>query len=85
MGTLNENEEYREQTDKLFMPHSACGFHALSLSTDAKASEGVPSPEAAAGVSRHERTIVSEGARPEIIAPLRSTAIAARVRSATWS
>ena len=39
MGTLNENEEYREQTDMLFMPHSACGFHALSLSTDAKASE----------------------------------------------
>ena len=67
LGTLNENEEYREQTDKLFIPHSACGFHALSLGTDAKGKRGVPPPLLAAGVSRRERTTASEGSRPKII------------------
>ena len=56
MGTLNENEEYREQTDKLFIPHSACGFHVLSLDTDAKGKRGVPPPLLAAGVSRRKRS-----------------------------
>lgn len=37
-------------------------FTTLSLGTDAKAGKGALSPEAAAGVSRHERTTVSEGA-----------------------
>ena len=63
MGTLNENEEYREQTDKLFIPHSACGFHVLSLDTDAKGKRGVPPPLLAAGVSR------AQSARDPKIAP----------------
>ena len=46
MGNLNENEEYREQTDLLFIPYSACGFHALSLGTDAKGKRGVPAAAA---------------------------------------
>ena len=58
MGTLNENEEYREQTDKLFIPHSACGFHALSLGTDAKGKRGRPVarclPQASRGTSERQ-------------------------------
>jgi hypothetical protein len=63
MGTLNENEEYREQTDKLFIPHSACGFHALSLGTGAKGKRGVPPPLLAAGVSRRKRQRSARGPR----------------------
>ena len=61
----------REQTDKLFIPHSACGFHYLSFGADAKGKRGVPAAAAcrwrlAARANASERRV-------------------ATIRTATWS
>jgi hypothetical protein len=39
MGTLNENEEYREQTDTLFIPQSVVDFMLCRWAETPKASE----------------------------------------------